>query len=426
MTTIDDDLLDVGQELRADDTTIVGGSRLAVRNVRAVLADRIVDDATVVCEHGRIVAIAERGPAPADSIDGRGAFLVPGLVDTHSDGLEKEIRPRPTSRFAEDFALRNFEGRLRAAGITTVFHGVGFEERFEHGRSIEQAEAVCRVVAARDASSTVPVDHRILYRMEARSPRGIDEAERHFAHPEHASSGSGLGEQRVLPLVSFEDHSPGQGQFRDIEAYAASIPEDKIPEGMTRADLVEERIAAAEAARSNRDRTLERLVGHAAAGRIRLLAHDCEDADQITDAHGSWSASVSEFPLTLDAARRAVDLGMSVVMGAPNVLLGGSHSGNVAAEDTVRAGVCTGLASDYLPASLLAAAFLLAERGAVDLPAAIGLVTAGPAAIGGLDDRGRLEVGLRADLALVGVDGRWPQVHATWRSHTPCPWEHRG
>lgn len=416
MTAIDDHLLLAGHDLRADELPFEGRRSLALRNVRAVLADRIVDDATVVCEDGRIVSVEERGAAPVDAIDGLGAFLLPGLVDTHSDGLEKEVRPRPTSRFAEDFALRNFEGRLRAAGITTVFHGVGFEERHEYGRSIEQAEKVCDVVAERDGATGVPVDHRILYRMEARSHRGIDEAEVHFAAPEHAADGGA-----VLPIVSFEDHSPGQGQFRDIEKFAASIPDDKIPDGMTRAELVAQRMAAAEEAIHHRERTLERLVGHARAGRIRLLAHDCEDPGQVTDAHHEWGASVAEFPLTLDTAARAVELGMSVVMGAPNVLLGGSHSGNVAAEDTVRAGVCTGLASDYLPASLLAAAFLLAERGAVDLPTAVGLVTRGPAAIGGLADRGRLEPGLRADLVLVGLDGRWPRVHATWRAHTPTP-----
>lgn len=388
--------------------------RLVIRNVRAVLSDRILEDATVVCDGGIIVSVEERGAATPDALDGRGAYCLPGLVDTHSDGLEKEVRPRPTSRFAEDFALRNFEGRLRAAGITTVFHGVGFEERQDHGRTIDQAERSCQVIGERDQTADVPVDHRVLYRMEARSARGLAEAERHFADPEHAHDGGA-----ALPLVSFEDHSPGQGQFRDIAKYAASIPEDKIPEGRTRDDLVRERLAAAEEALHHRERKLEGLIDHARAGRIRLLAHDCEDPDQVVAAHREWGASVAEFPLTLDAARAASGLGMSTVMGAPNVLLGGSHSGNVAAEDTVRAGLCTGLASDYLPASMLAAAFTLAERGAADLPTAIGLVTAGPATIAGLRDRGRLAPGLRADLVLVDLDGRWPRVRGTWRAHVP-------
>lgn len=389
-------------------------ARLVLRNVRAVLPDRILENATVVCEGGRIVEVSSGTAADPAAIDGQGAFCLPGLVDSHSDGLEKEVRPRPTSRFAEDFALRNFEGRLRAAGITTVFHGIGFEERDEYGRSIDQAERACQVIAERDGDPVVPVDHRVLYRMEARSPRGLEEAEVHFADPEHAHDGG-----EVLPLVSFEDHSPGQGQFRDVAKYAASIPEDKIPDGLTRDEFVAQRIAAAEEARHHRDQKLTRLIDHARMGRIRLLAHDCENTEQVLDAHTEWAASVAEFPLTLDAARTAIGLGMSVVMGAPNVLLGGSHSGNVAAEDTVRAGVCTGLASDYLPASMLAAAFQLAERGAIDLPGAVGLVTSGPAAVAGLRDRGRLEAGLRADLVLVSLDGRWPRVHAVWRAHAP-------
>lgn len=386
--------------------------RLVVRNVRAVLADRILDDATVVCEQGRIVEVTARGAATPDAVDGRGAFCLPGLIDTHSDGLEKEVRPRPTSRFAEDFALRNFEGRLRAAGITTVFHGIGFEEREEYGRTIDQAEAACRVIADRDASPSVPVDHRVLYRMEARSERGLAEAEAHFVEPEHALDGG-----RALPLVSFEDHSPGQGQFRDVAKYAESIPGDKIPAGVTREEFVAERVAAAEAAMAHRVRKLDGLIDHARMGRIRLLAHDCEDREQVLVAQSEWCASVAEFPLTLDAARTAVGLGMTTVMGAPNVLLGGSHSGNVAAEDTVREGLCTALASDYLPASMLAAAFALADRGAIDLPGAVGLVTSGPASVAGLSDRGRLVAGMRADLVLVGLDGAWPRVHAVWRAH---------
>jgi len=122
----------------------------------------------------------------------------------------------------------------------------------------------------------------------------------------------------------------------------------------------------------------------------------------------------------LEAAARARDLGMDTVMGAPNVILGGSHSGNVAAEETVRSGVCSGLASDYLPASLLAAAFLLVANGATDLPVAIRLVTEGPATLAGLDDRGRLAAGLRADFILVTPDGRWPRVRATWRAGIPA------
>ncbi|MFP4512902.1 MAG: alpha-D-ribose 1-methylphosphonate 5-triphosphate diphosphatase [Acidimicrobiales bacterium] len=388
--------------------------RIVLRNVRAVLLDRIVDDATIVCEQGVIVSVEERGAATPGAVDGRGAFCLPGLIDTHSDGLEKEVRPRPTSRFAEDFALRNFEGRLRAAGITTVFHGIGFEERPDHTRTIEQAEKSCAVIAERDESPMVPVDHRVLYRMEARSERGLAEAEAHFARPEHAHDGGA-----VLPLVSFEDHSPGQGQYRDIAKFAASIPEDAIPAGKTREEVVRERIDEAEAARAHRDQKLAGLIDHARMGRIRLLAHDCEDSGQVLDAHGHWGASVAEFPLTLEAARAAIGLGMATVMGAPNVLLGGSHSGNVSAEATVREGLCTGLASDYLPATLLAGAFELAERGAIGLPGAVSLVTAGPAEIAGLRDRGRLEPGMRADLALVELDGRWPTVRAVWRAHQP-------
>jgi alpha-D-ribose 1-methylphosphonate 5-triphosphate diphosphatase len=400
------------------DLTVPGpdaAGTFAVRHVRAATECGIVDDATVVCEDGVIVAVDGRGAAPVGALDGRGLFCLPGLIDTHSDGLEKEIRPREAVTFPVDFALRSFEGRLRAAGVTTVFHGVGFEEKPAYHRTIEQAERVCRVIAQRLGSPDAPVDHRVLYRLEARTPVGYDAMLPFLTEP-------GPGEPP--PLVSFEDHTPGQGQFRDIGQYIAALPPNKVPAGMTAEEFVAGRIAEADAFLEERQRNLDRLTAQTAVGAVTLLGHDCEDAADVVAAHG-WGARVAEFPLSVEAARAAADLGMPVVMGAPNVLRGGSHSGNVAAEDLVAAGLCDVLASDYQPSTLLAAVFGLADRGAVPLHRAIGLVTSGPARMVGLDDRGRIEPGCRADLVLVAHDGHWPQVRAVWRSpvstRTPSP-----
>jgi alpha-D-ribose 1-methylphosphonate 5-triphosphate diphosphatase len=378
----------------------------AVAHVRAVVGDRIVDDATVVVEESHITEIVEAGTAPSDAVDGRGAFLIPGVICTHSDGVEREIWPRPNTRFPVDFALRSFEGRLRAAGVTTVFHGIGFDHQPAYDRTIEQAIELGQVIRDRRGGGGAPATHLVLHRMEARSDRGWAELANALPHSE------GLGH---LPLLSFEDHSPGQGQFRDIEEYKRAFDASSLADGETVESAVVARLADAKTKAGLRELNLTAVKALAQQRRVRLLAHDLEDADQVRDA-ATWGTSVAEFPLSRDAAEEARRCDLAVVMGAPNVLRGGSHSGNVSAAELVTAGLCTSLASDYQPSTMLAAAFKLAADGHCALPEAIGLITSGPAAAAGLDDRGRLEPGRRADLALVTLDGAWPRVQDTWRA----------
>ncbi|MHA6625433.1 alpha-D-ribose 1-methylphosphonate 5-triphosphate diphosphatase [Pseudonocardia sichuanensis] len=371
----------------------------AVRDVRAVLPDRVLDGASVVCEGGLITSVRPGGAVPPGALDGRGALLVPGIVDVHSDALERDITPRPGTSFPIGFALAAFESRVRAAGVTTVFHGVGFQDNPGYHRSLEQARAVCAALRERRASGATPVEHRVLHRMDVRSPDALDVLLDCLPAP---------GPE--VPLVSCEDHTPGQGQYRDLDRFVAArmreLPGRSAEEA---ADLVRERIAARDALREHVGRNRSRLAALAAAGRIRLLAHDVDSPEEVRRVHAG-GAAVAEFPVTLDAARAAKDAGMPVVMGAPNVIRGGSHSGNVGARELVAAGLVDALASDYSPPALLAAALGLAAERVVALPAAVALVTAGAAAVGGLRDRGRLVEGARADLLLVDDTDRWPRV----------------
>jgi alpha-D-ribose 1-methylphosphonate 5-triphosphate diphosphatase len=377
-------------------------SGFAVRNVRAVLPDRVVEDATVVAENGVVVSVAERGPAPPHAVDGRGAFCVPGLVDTHSDGLEKEVQPRPGVPFPYDFALGSFEGRVRAAGVTTVFHGVAFEENQRETRTVELARTACRAIEDRSTQDPL-IDHRILHRLDARDPAGLAALRQRLAGRPTGS--------RPPPLVSFEDHTPGQGQYADPSVFRAHIEHTR---GLGREEA-DEAVAQLTDERNRRldqrDQAIAWLADQAGQGRVRLLAHDPASPAEIEDAR-RWGAAVAEFPTTVAAATAARESGLATVLGAPNVLRGGSHSGNVGAEELVDKRLCTALASDYMPSTLLAAAFLLARRDTTPLPAAIGLVTSGPATVAGLEDRGRLVPGGRADVVLVTVDGHWPTVRA--------------
>ena len=382
--------------------------------VRAVLPGAIIDNARVVVRDGLIaeVSAVPAGPGAAGSaadLDGAGLLCVPGLIDVHSDALEKERAPRPGVHLPWDFGVTSLEGKMSAAGITTAFHGAGFQDKLSGAmaRTVRTAIEVCAAVTDRSLEPAPLVGHRILYRLDARSPEGASAlAEALEAHPAWAHS---------LPLVSHEDHTPGQGQYADrryMERYVAGS------RGLSEEEAerhVDEMIAERDANLPALERNMAWLGSLALAGRIRLVGHDM-DSPGAVEALRARGWSVAEFPTTVEAARTARDLGLPIVMGAPNVMRGESHSGNVSAAELVGLGLVTALASDYLPSGLLAGAFTLARSGLATLPAAIGLVTSGAAASAGLSDRGRLAAGLRADLALVDDTGAWPVVRATFRA----------
>ena len=378
-------------------------SRLTIRHVRAVLPDRILDEAVVVAEDGVLTEIFT-GPGPADAVDGRGAFLLPGLVDTHSDGLEKELQPRPSVLFEVGFGLASFEGRVRASGITTVFHATGFYSDNRKGRSIDGARARERAIRERMSSGQAQIDHRMLFRLDARDPDGL----------------TALGQTLELyagadipPLVSYEDHTPGQGQFRDLDAYIRLYLSGREDHEAARAE-VRELIAHRDERIGHRAVALAWLLERRDA--VRMLAHDLVTRAEV-DELAACGLGVAEFPTTLEAALAAREHGLLIVAGAPNVLRGGSHSGNVSAAELVAHGLVDGLSSDYMPFTMVGAAFRLASEGLADLPAAVRLVTDGAARVAGFTDRGRLEVGMRADLALATVDAGWPTVRGTWTAN---------
>lgn len=380
------------------------GTTTVLVHGRAVLPDRVIEDARIVVADGLITEVGPMpaGAVPAGAVDLNGALLLPGVVDTHSDGLENELRPRPGAEFDLDFAVTSFEGRVRAAGVTTVFHGVAYEDHYRKGRTVERALLLDAAIRRRAASGrALFVDHRALYRLDARDPAGLSALDDVLTAPAGPP-----------PLVSFEDHTPGQGQYSDVAYYRRWLEGSEgvsSEEAQRRTDAL---IAERDTRVDQRQVALAKLASYAKEGRARLLAHDPTDAAEIAVAleHG---VAVAEFPTTIAAARAARENGLHIVAGAPNVLRGGSHSGNVSAADLVEAGLVDGLTSDYLPSTPLAAAVLLAGRGLVDLPGAVRLVTSGPAGVAGLTDRGELVAGKRADLIAVTVDGGWPTVRMT-------------
>lgn len=383
-------------------------SDYTIRNVRAVLPDRILEDAAVVVREGCIAAIEQGHRASNAELDGSNLLLMPGLIDIHTDALEKERLPRPGAALPWDFSLMSFESKLVAAGITTVFHGTGFQHHSAHGneRSVELALEMCSHI---DPASRHRVDHRVLHRIDIRSELGLGTLRGRLDE---------LTSFDVPPLVSHEDHTPGQGQYVDrtnMERYIMHAEGKSEAEARQQVDWLIEESRRTEPVR---EESLRYLGDLARAGRIRLMGHD-PDTVEVVDAMLERGAVASEFPTTMAAARRSREVGLSNVAGAPNVLRGGSHAGNVAAAELVSVGLVDALASDYLPSGLLAAVWVLVEQGVCDLPSAVRLVTSGPARVAGLTDRGSIEVGQRADLVL--IDDRhhaWPHAVTTLKS----PW----
>lgn len=388
--------------------TVLDPRDLTITNATAVLPGELLADATVVIRDGLIAAVHDGPPEPGETavvVDAAGAFVMPGLVDTHSDGLEKELQPRPGVQLPTEFGLRSFEGRVRAAGVTTMFHGVAYEDTPSGTRSVAGARRAVAAIRARAAESGALIDHRILYRLDVRSPHGFDA----LVDDLDGLFGGGDGE---APLVSYEDHTPGRGQYTQRVWYERYIAGIRGLDEAAAKRVIDELIAERDAKLDNVDRVMPWLAGHALAGRIRLMAHDPALDSEVADAV-SVGAAIAEFPTTVPAAAAARKAGLRTVCGGPNALRGESHSGNVSARELIGLGLCDGLSSDYMPSTLLGSVATLVALGECDLPTAAALVTSGPADTVGLGDRGRLAPGLRGDLAVFTLDGPLPTVRLT-------------
>jgi alpha-D-ribose 1-methylphosphonate 5-triphosphate diphosphatase len=297
-------------------------------------------------------------------------------------------------------AVVSFDGQLATSGITTVLDSlrVWTEEGAEEadGFATVLADAIARARSA----ELLRVEHFLHLRCEVPMPTVVEEAR------------ALIGRSDVR-LASLMDHTPGQRQFRDerkLRDYYLGKNGALTDAALDR--MFHKRIEnqAAYAAGNYR-----RLVDLAKAHATPLASHDDTTLDHVADAIRD-RVSIAEFPTTIEAAVALHEAGIRVLMGAPNLVRGGSHAGNVATADLARAGVLDVLSSDYMPASLLIAALRLpATAPGIDLSAAIRTVTKTPAEAVGLDDRGEIAIGKRADLIRVHVAGDVPTVRATWR-----------
>ncbi len=355
----------------------------------------------VVAAGGCIVEIGE-GRGPQGGLDCEGDYLLPGLVELHTDHLEAHYMPRPRVFWHAGSSVIAYDAQIVAAGITTVFDSfrVGMDAYEEKGSVGEQTVILADAIDQARAANLLRADHQTHLRCEVPSPNVVEFLEAFLsAHPAR--------------LVSLMDHTPGQRQFRDLDQYFIYYGGKTGKSEAQLHEVVRERQRVGrERAEANRPR----VVAIARAHGLALASHDDTTAEDVALSH-SEGVSIAEFPTTREAAEASRAVGMATVMGAPNVLRGGSHSGNASARDFAEAGLLDILSSDYVPAALLMGAFRLADAPHVGgLPGAIRLVTKNPAEAAGLFDRGEIAIGRRADLVRACAYQNEPVVRAVWRA----------
>jgi alpha-D-ribose 1-methylphosphonate 5-triphosphate diphosphatase len=370
-----------------------------IGNARLVLADRVIERGWVALADGRVAEFGE-GSAPDRSDDAGGDLIMPGMIELHTDHLEAHYVPRPKVFWDPVASVISYDAQLATSGITTVLDSlrVWREDGAEDvdGRAGILAAAIS---AARDGN-LLRADHFLHLRCEIPMPDVVAEAKELIDRPD-------------VRLMSLMDHTPGQRQFRD-EVKLRDYYRGKGG-GMTDAQLDElfaRRFANQKAYAATNMRA---IVALAHEYNIPLASHDDTTEENVVDAVRD-RVSVAEFPTTMEAARGLHSAGIDILMGAPNVVRGGSHSGNIAAVDLAREGLLDILSSDYIPSSLLMAAVQLPQHvPAIDLAAAVRTVTKTPAEAVGLTDRGEIAVGKRADLIRVHLARDLPVVRSVWR-----------
>ena len=364
-------------------------TELLLTNARLVLAHEIVHGHVLVRD-GRIAEIGHGATNIAGALDLGGDWLLPGLVEMHTDNLERHVMPRPKVSFPMQAAVQAHDAEVAAAGITTVLDAIGVGDPYGDGFRSRDQSALLEVLDRLEAADALRADHHVHVRSELPAPNARELFEPFMAHAR-------------LRLVSLMDHTPGQRQWTDI-AHARTYYTGK--KGWSDAKFDEE-VRRAPARQAEHAAPHRRWFADFARTRgIALATHDDTTVAHVDEAH-ALGAAMSEFPTTLAAARRAKALGLATIAGAPNVVRGGSHSGNVSALELAREGVLDALSSDYVPASLLLAAWILRRDAGFSLPEAVAVVSRNPARACGFADRGDIAPGLRGDLVRVReVDGQ--------------------
>jgi alpha-D-ribose 1-methylphosphonate 5-triphosphate diphosphatase len=364
-------------------------------NAVLVLRDQVLTG-TIVLRGARIVEIQPGRSLALGAIDLGGDYLIPGVVDLHTDNLERQVQPRSLARWPSRSAMVAHDAQCAAAGITTVLDALCLGDLgFDQERLRTFQDGVVDLDALTEAG-LLKSDHYLHLRCEIPALDMLDLLDPVVSHP-------------LVRMISLMDHSPGFGQYANVDFYSELRRRGGLDQGEVERVIEKLRQQRLRVRDPNRRALLDRVSGTT----IALASHDDRTVEEIAE-NAADGIRISEFPVTMEAAVAAKQAGMRVIAGAPNVVRGGSHNGNVSAASLVEAGAVDALASDYVPSSLVEAAFQIARGGRIDLPDAIAMVSDHPARMSGLTDRGRIESGMRADLVRVRLHETLPIVRQVW------------
>ena len=376
---------------------------MILNNINLILEDQVVNG-SIKNKNGLIHNYSDRPTQLSAAIDGQNGWLLPGLIELHTDNLDKFFTPRPNVDWPAHSAMSSHDALMVASGITTVLDAVAIGDVRDGGHRLDNLQKMINAVVDSQRAGLNRAEHRIHLRCELPHESTLPLFEELMMQPE-------------LSLVSLMDHSPGQRQFASRAKYREYYQGKYHLNDQQMAEFEEEQITLS-ARWSAPNRTA--IADHCSRRGIPLASHDDATVEHVAESQALGSV-IAEFPTTEVAARASHQHGLQVLMGAPNIVRGGSHSGNVAAHQLAAIGVLDILSSDYYPASLLDAAFRIAHdaTNSITLPQAVNLVTRNPANALGLQDRGVIAEGKRADLILArahdSAQSKHVYVQNVWR-----------
>ncbi len=361
---------------------------IEIKNGRIVTPYEVIENKSILIEDGVIKDICEYSGKADRTINAHGRYILPGFIDVHSDKVEKFISPRPTAVFDYELALKECEKELLQLGITTIYHSFSLYDTKALGNcTLRNKESVIKMsnLLADIHKRNHLIHHRCHLRVEIECLEAYDIAKT-------------MIEQGLIHEISFMDHTPGQGQYRNLEVYAKSIN--------TSEQSLEEILEYQRTKKTLSFEQLKELAELAHAHGITVASHD-DDTIEKLEVNEKIGVDISEFPITIEVAKEAKKRGYLTVIGAPNILLGGSHSGNMSAAEAINEDCGDILCSDYYPQAILHSIFTMHTKYGQPLPEMVKKATLNPARAMKIDkEYGSIEVGKRADLSIVdNLDG---------------------
>ncbi|MDF1749997.1 MAG: alpha-D-ribose 1-methylphosphonate 5-triphosphate diphosphatase [Alphaproteobacteria bacterium] len=372
-------------------------------NARVILADHVLESGRVIVTNGVITDIEDGDAVPsmpgAQVIDCAGDYLMPGMIELHTDNIEKHILPRPGAMWPSLAASIAHDTQIISAGITTVYDSVSVGAFEEGDLRLKALQEICDALETGEQDGLFKAHHLVHLRCE-------------ICFPNLEKLLAPLIIRPLTGLVSIMDHTPGQRQFVDESKYVQYYKHKKgFNDEQMKTYMDARRVEQGLYGEKNRRYAVDLAHQHGHA----LASHDDATIAHVEEAI-SDRMTIAEFPTTIAAAEASHNAGLAVLMGAPNLVRGGSHSGNVAAIELARLGFLDIVSSDYVPASLIHSAFILADQiDSMDLPTAIATVTRNPARAANLTDRGEIAVGLKGDLVRVHDHRHHPILRGVWR-----------